>query len=73
MELYKKFDYWECRELIEISNDARINPGDRLQETENKKFNEFLDKYSNKKFNWEYLNTKYSLRQIKNTAPEDLK
>lgn len=72
LELYKKFDYWKCKELIEISNDGRINPGDRLQEDQNNLFNSFLDKNCNKKMNWMYLDTEYNLKQIQKHSYDQL-
>jgi hypothetical protein len=72
LELYRTLDYWQCKELIDIANDAKINAGDRLQQVENSLFNKFIDKFVDTKFDWNYLPEKLSLRQIKKKSYDQL-
>lgn len=62
LELYKTYDYWTCRELLDAYNSARINPEDKIQENLNKKFNKFLCS-SDRKYEWSHVG-KQSLYQI---------
>jgi len=66
LELFNTYDYWTCKELIDIANNSRIPPEIKIQEAENVKFNAYLDKYSRSKFGWLYL-TPLNLWQIKAT------
>lgn len=63
-ELYRTRDYWSCRELIDIANNGRINPEDKLQKVANTAFNDLLDRRAYKKHSWMYLPEKYNLWQI---------
>lgn len=71
-ELYRTCDYWQCKEIIDIANDARINAGDKLQLKENNLFNQYLDKIQHRKLKWMYLPEKLNLRQIKKKSNDQL-
>lgn len=70
LALYNSLDYWQCRELLDISSSGRINPEGKLQLLENKIFNMFLDKYSLTKFNWYSLDKPMNLWDIKKKTGE---
>jgi hypothetical protein len=70
LKLYNSLDYWQCRELLDISSNGRINPEGKLQLLENEVFNTFLDKYSLSKFNWLTLDEPINLWNIKNRTEE---
>jgi hypothetical protein len=64
-QLYQKLDYWECRDLLEISTSGKVNPGDKLQSRKNDDFNSFLDKIAYDNMTWQFLPSKYNLWGIK--------
>lgn len=65
LDLFKSLDYWQCKDLIDIANNAKINPTDKLQSSINNRFNKYLDDYSYKRFEWMYLPKKLNLWQIR--------
>jgi hypothetical protein len=65
LELFNTLDYWECRDLLSISSNGKINSEDNNQKVENNIFNNYLDRYSNKKVAWFDLKEKLNLYEIK--------
>lgn len=70
LQLYKSLDYWQCKELLDISSNAKRNPGDKLQQKENDRFNSYLDKTAYNKYKWKYLDKPFNLFQIKDKTIE---
>lgn len=62
---YKNLDYWECKDLLEVSTLAKINPSDKLQCKKNEDFNLFLDFNATKTLDWQFLEERYNLWDIK--------
>lgn len=70
LKLYSNFDYWECKELLDIYNSSKINPENKMQELENNKFNMYLDKKAYNKFKWMYISTPLNLYEINKKSKE---
>lgn len=65
LELFRTLDYWECKELLDINSSSKSSPTERLQELENDKLNNLLDKKAYNKVKWMYLeDKKYSFKNI---------
>ena len=69
-DLYKKLDYWDCKELLDIISSSKSDPEETLQEKENTLFNNCLDEKAYNKFRWLFLDEKYNLFDIYNKSKE---
>jgi hypothetical protein len=65
LALYNTLDYWECRDLLHINSNAKIDPGERLQEDKNSIFNVLLDGIAYRRLSWRYVEGRKNLWQIK--------
>lgn len=62
--LYNTLDYWQVKELLDISSTGKCNPADRIQVLRNTQFNEYLDSVAYKKYDWQFVEKRYNLFQI---------
>lgn len=65
MELWRTLDYWEIRTLLAIKRESSRSPDIKLQELKNEKFNEWLDKNSEKSVKWRGTEKKQTIRAVK--------
>ncbi|MGL5923683.1 hypothetical protein [Chroococcidiopsis sp.] len=64
IELYRSIDYWQCRELLDLSSDGRMSSEDRIQAAENHVFNTYLDRTASNKIAWVEIEELLDLRDI---------
>lgn len=72
LEIYRKYDYWTCKELLDINSSGKENPANKIQLENNDRFNEYLDTFADKRITWQYKDKKYSLRQIQKLAHQQV-
>lgn len=70
LSLFKSEDYWTCKELIEISNNGKIYPEEKLQRKTNNLFNLTLDVLADKKLKWEHIGRKTPRQILKQAFKE---
>jgi hypothetical protein len=68
LTLYNTLDYWGCRDLLHINSNAKIDPGEQIQEDKNAIFNELLDGLASRRLTWRYVDGTKTLRQIQKQA-----